>query len=89
MLVCWCSACKYCHEICGCPGVAKKSRVLTHQEKKIVAYHEAGHAVVGWLLKTTDTLMQVTHNYIAGNTNTGNNTAYLNILNLETWNLRC
>jgi Peptidase family M41 len=40
-------------------GVAKKSRVLTHQEKKVVAYHEAGHALVGWLLKNTDTLMLV------------------------------
>lgn len=40
-------------------GVAKKSRVLTHHEKKVVAYHEAGHALVGWLLKNTDTLMMV------------------------------
>ena len=42
-------------------GVAKKSRVLTPQEKKVVAYHEAGHALVGWLLKNTDTLMLVSH----------------------------
>ena len=40
-------------------GVAKKSRVLSPQEKKVVAYHEAGHALVGWLLKHTDTLMMV------------------------------
>jgi len=48
---------------CGCrtAGVAKKSRVLSPQEKKVVAYHEAGHALVGWLLKHTDTLMMVSH----------------------------
>jgi spastic paraplegia protein 7 len=40
-------------------GVAKKSRVLSPQEKKVVAFHEAGHALVGWLLKHTDTLMMV------------------------------
>jgi ATP-dependent Zn protease len=45
-------------------GVAKKSRVLTHQEKKVVAFHEAGHALVGWLLKNTDTLMLVKDFYI-------------------------
>jgi len=42
-------------------GVAKKSRVMTHLEKKVVAYHEAGHALVGWLLKNTDTLMMVSN----------------------------
>lgn len=40
-------------------GVAKKSRILSPQEKKIVAYHEAGHALVGWLLRHTDALMRV------------------------------
>jgi len=44
---------------CFLSGVAKKSRVLSPQEKKVVAYHEAGHALVGWLLKHTDTLMMV------------------------------
>ena len=40
-------------------GVAKKSRVLAAVEKRIVAYHEAGHAVVGWLLEHTDALLRV------------------------------
>lgn len=40
-------------------GVAKKSRILSPQEKKIVAYHEAGHALVGWLLRHTDALIRV------------------------------
>ena len=52
---------KCCAENCECylSGVAKKSRVLSPQEKKVVAYHEAGHALIGWLLKHTDTLMMV------------------------------
>jgi len=45
-------------------GVAKKSRVLSPQEKKVVAYHEAGHALVGWLLKHTDTLMMVCYSML-------------------------
>lgn len=41
-------------------GMPKKSSVLSGKEKKIVAYHEAGHALVGWLLEHTDTLLKVT-----------------------------
>jgi len=41
-------------------GVAKKSKVLSPREKKVIAYHEAGHALVGWLLEHTDTLLKVT-----------------------------
>jgi spastic paraplegia protein 7 len=40
-------------------GPEKKSNVLAPNEKKIVAYHESGHAVVGWLLKHTDALLKV------------------------------
>jgi len=49
---------------CWLSGVAKKSRVLSPQEKKVVAYHEAGHALVGWLLKHTDTLMMVCYSQL-------------------------
>ncbi|CAD5113086.1 DgyrCDS2278 [Dimorphilus gyrociliatus] len=41
-------------------GMPKKSGILSVKEKKVVAYHEAGHALVGWLLKHTDALMKVT-----------------------------
>jgi len=34
--------------------------VMSPQEREVVAYHECGHALVGWLLKTTDALLKVT-----------------------------
>lgn len=40
-------------------GLEKKSKVLSLEEKKTVAYHEAGHAVCGWLLKYADPLLKV------------------------------
>ncbi|XP_037538998.1 AFG3-like protein 1 [Nematolebias whitei] len=40
-------------------GLEKKTRVLQPTEKKTVAYHEAGHAVVGWFLQHADPLLKV------------------------------
>ncbi|KIK30374.1 hypothetical protein PISMIDRAFT_394903 [Pisolithus microcarpus 441] len=40
-------------------GLERKSRVLSPEEKKIVAYHEAGHAVCGWFLQYADPLLKV------------------------------
>ncbi|KAG2229805.1 hypothetical protein INT48_005467 [Thamnidium elegans] len=40
-------------------GLEKKSRVLSPEEKKTVAYHEAGHAVAGWYLEHADPLLKV------------------------------
>lgn len=40
-------------------GLEKKSRVLSPDEKKTVAYHEAGHAICGWFLKYADPLVKV------------------------------
>lgn len=40
-------------------GMEKKSRVLQPEEKKTVAYHEAGHAVSGWFLENADPLLKV------------------------------
>lgn len=40
-------------------GAEKKRSVITQEDRKVVAYHEAGHALVGWLLKHTDALLQV------------------------------
>uniref|UniRef100_A0A6Q2WQM3 AAA+ ATPase domain-containing protein n=1 Tax=Esox lucius TaxID=8010 RepID=A0A6Q2WQM3_ESOLU len=41
------------------PGLEKKSQVLQPEEKKTVAYHEAGHAVAGWYLEHADPLLKV------------------------------
>lgn len=40
-------------------GLEKKSLVLQPEEKKVIAYHEAGHAIVGWFLEHADPLMKV------------------------------
>ena len=40
-------------------GLERKSRVLSKDEKKTVAYHEAGHAVCGWFLEHADPLLKV------------------------------
>lgn len=40
-------------------GLEKKTKVLGPEEKKTVAYHEAGHAVVGWFLEHADPLLKV------------------------------
>lgn len=42
-----------------CSGLEKKTQVLQPPEKKTVAYHEAGHAVVGWFLEHADPLLKV------------------------------
>ncbi|KJH43971.1 ATP-dependent metallopeptidase HflB [Dictyocaulus viviparus] len=39
-------------------GSEKRSRTLVEEEREIVAYHEAGHALVGWLLQHTDALIK-------------------------------
>jgi cell division protease FtsH len=40
-------------------GTEKRSRVISEFEKKIVAFHEAGHALVGYLLPNTDPVHKV------------------------------
>lgn len=40
-------------------GVERKSKLLSPSEKKIVAYHEAGHAICGWFLEFADPLLKV------------------------------
>merc|ERR1719237_1689325 len=40
-------------------GLEKKTNVLQPEEKRTVAYHEAGHAVVGWFLEHADPLLKV------------------------------
>ena len=40
-------------------GLEKKSKIISPEEKKIVAYHEAGHAIAGWFLEHADPLVKV------------------------------
>ena len=40
-------------------GMEKKTNVLQPEEKRTVAYHEAGHAVSGWFLEHADPLLKV------------------------------
>ncbi len=40
-------------------GLEKKNKIISPQEKKIVAFHEAGHAVAGWFLEHADPLVKV------------------------------
>ncbi|KAA1468268.1 ATP-dependent metallopeptidase Hfl [Dentipellis sp. KUC8613] len=40
-------------------GLERKTRVLSPEEKKTVAYHEAGHAICGWFLEHADPLLKV------------------------------
>lgn len=40
-------------------GLEKKNKIISQEEKKIVAYHEAGHAVAGWFLEHADPLVKV------------------------------
>lgn len=40
-------------------GLERRSKVISPEEKRIVAYHEAGHAVAGWFLEHADPLLKV------------------------------
>ncbi|HVW95732.1 MAG TPA: ATP-dependent zinc metalloprotease FtsH [Mucilaginibacter sp.] len=40
-------------------GLEKKNTLITPEEKRVVAYHEAGHAIAGWYLEHTDPLVKV------------------------------
>lgn len=40
-------------------GLEKKNKIISQEEKKIVAYHEAGHAICGWYLEYADPLVKV------------------------------
>ena len=40
-------------------GLEKKNKLISPEERKIVAYHEAGHAITGWFLENTDPVVKV------------------------------
>ena len=41
-------------------GLEKKNKVISQHEKKVIAYHESGHASVSWLLRYAHPLVKVT-----------------------------
>ncbi|MCX8020573.1 MAG: ATP-dependent zinc metalloprotease FtsH [Chitinophagaceae bacterium] len=41
-------------------GLEKKNKIISPEEKKIIAYHESGHAVCGWFLEHAYPLLKVT-----------------------------
>lgn len=41
-------------------GLEKKNKIITSEEKEVIAYHEAGHAAVSWLTKYANPLVKVT-----------------------------
>ncbi|MBC8300373.1 MAG: ATP-dependent zinc metalloprotease FtsH [Pelagibacterales bacterium] len=41
-------------------GLEKKNKIVTEDEKKAVAYHEAGHATISWMLEHASPLVKVT-----------------------------
>ncbi|MDR3697424.1 ATP-dependent zinc metalloprotease FtsH [Mucilaginibacter sp.] len=40
-------------------GSEKKGKIISPEEKKTIAYHEAGHAIASWFLKSVDPLIKV------------------------------
>jgi cell division protease FtsH len=41
-------------------GLEKKNKIITAEEKKVIAFHEAGHATTSWLLQYAHPLVKVT-----------------------------
>jgi cell division protease FtsH len=41
-------------------GLEKKNKIISKQEKEVIAYHEAGHAATSWLLRYAHPLLKVT-----------------------------
>jgi cell division protease FtsH len=41
-------------------GLEKKNKIISPEEKQIIAYHEAGHAICGWFLEYAHPLVKVT-----------------------------
>ena len=40
-------------------GLEKKNKLISPEEREIIAYHESGHAIVGWYLEHTDPVVKV------------------------------
>jgi ATP-dependent Zn protease len=43
----------------GCIGLERPSRVISAEEKRVIAVHEAGHAIVSWFLRHTEVVTKI------------------------------
>ena len=41
-------------------GLERKNKIITDEEKRVIAFHEAGHATVSWILENASPLIKVT-----------------------------
>ena len=41
-------------------GLERKNKIITEEQKRVIAYHEAGHATVSWILENASPLIKVT-----------------------------
>ncbi len=41
-------------------GLERRNKIITDEEKRVIAYHEAGHATVSWILENANPLIKVT-----------------------------
>ena len=41
-------------------GLERKNKIISDEEKRVIAYHEAGHATVSWILENANPLIKVT-----------------------------
>ena len=41
-------------------GLERRSKIISPEEKRVIAYHEAGHAIVSWMLRYASPLVKVT-----------------------------
>ena len=47
-------------------GMEKQTHTMSLVEREMLAYHEAGHAVVGWMLEHVDPLLKVKRRHSSG-----------------------
>lgn len=72
-------------------GLEKKTQVLQPEEKKTVAYHEAGHAVAGWYLEHADPLLKVSGGGwgIVGTSANGTGGMHHTWMSYKVWKEKC
>ena len=71
-------------------SLEKKTQVLQPEEKKTVAYHEAGHAVAGWYLEHADPLLKVSGwGHVVGTSDNGTEGRHHAWTSYKVWKEKC